>query len=77
MFARSKRPSLTSLQLFTFTSLALCTLASPAWAQADPEGSRPGVEAPDDQEEGEEEGEANKTPGAVGHTAKVETTAPA
>ena len=79
MFARSKRPSLTSLQLFTFTfiSLGVCTLALPAWAQAYPEGVRPGAEAPDDQEEGEEEADANKTPGAVGHTAKVETTAPA
>jgi hypothetical protein len=78
MFARSKRPSIATLQLFTFTSLALgvCTLSSPAWAQADQEGSRPGVEAPDD-EGGEEEGEANKTQGAVGQTAQVETTTPA
>jgi hypothetical protein len=76
MFARFKRPLLT-LQLFTFTSLAVCSLSLPAWAQADQEGARPGVAAPDDQEEEEAEGEANKTPAAVGQTAQVETTAPA
>jgi hypothetical protein len=78
MFARFKRPSLVTLQLFTLTSLALsvCLFPQPAWAQADQAGSAAG--APEAEEEQEEaEGEGNKTPGAVGQTAQVETTAPA
>lgn len=77
MFARFKRPSLVTLQLFTLTSLALsvCLLPQPAWAQADKADSPAG--APDDEEEEEDAGEANKTPGAIGVTAQTETTEPA
>jgi hypothetical protein len=80
MFARFKRPSLVTLQLFTLTSLALgvCLLPQPAWAQADKSDSP--AAAPDDEEEEEEEeakGEAKKTAGAVGVTAQTETTEPA
>lgn len=85
MFARSKRSSLSTLQLFTLTSLAagVCSLPLPAWAQADEERPRTAAgEAPDDEAEEEEEdeaaaGEARKTPGATGVTAQTETTEPA
>lgn len=86
MFARSKRPSLATLQLFTFTSIALgvCALPQLAWAQADEERPPPPADAapgktPDDEAEEEEEGaegEVRKTPGAIGLTAQTETTEP-
>jgi hypothetical protein len=79
MFARSKRLSLTTLQLFTSFSLAIgvCSLPLPARAQANEEPAAAG-KVPDDEAEEEEEadGEVRKTPGAVGQTAQVETTEP-
>jgi hypothetical protein len=83
MFARSKRRSLDTLQLFTSISLAagVCSLPLPAWAQADEAPAAAGKAADDEAEEEEEEaeadGEARKTPGAVGLTAQKETTEPA
>jgi hypothetical protein len=80
MFARSKRPSLTTLPLFTSLSLAVgvCSLPLPAWAQAADENPAAASKAPDDEAEEEEEadGEVRKTPGAIGQTAQVETTEP-
>src|SRR5687768_6416421 len=79
MFARSKRPSLTTLQLFTSLSLAVgvCSLPLPAWAQADEDPAAAG-KVPDDEAEEEEgaDGEVRKTPGAVGLTAEKQTTEP-
>jgi hypothetical protein len=82
MFARSTGPSLAKLRIFTLTLAAggACLLPSPAWAQADKDGSSEsaGAKASDDADEEEEEaGEAEKTPGAVAQTAQVETTASA
>ena len=78
MFPRSKRPSLSTLQLFTLTSLVVgvCLFPLPAWAQADEERPRTAAgETPDDEAEEEEEepatGEARKTPGATGVTAQT------
>jgi hypothetical protein len=86
MFARSKRPSLSTLPLFTLASLALgvCSLPVPAWAQADGEPPRTGAgaaagddEAGEDEEDEEAVGaEERKTPGATGVTAQTETTEP-
>jgi hypothetical protein len=79
MFARAKRPSLTTLQLLSSLSLAVgvCSLPQPAWAQAD-EDRASAAKVPDDEAEEEEEadGEVRKTAGAVGQTTQVETTEP-
>jgi hypothetical protein len=79
MFARSKRLSLTTLQLFTSLSLAVgvCSFPLPAWAQAD-EGPAAAGPVPDDEAEEAEgaDSEVRKTPGAIGQTAQVETTEP-
>lgn len=76
MFARSQRPSLNTLRIFSLTLFAggACLFSPPAWAQADKAESPAGASDRDEEEEEEDaDGEANKAPGSVAQTAQVET----
>lgn len=82
MFARSKRPSLNTVRIFTLTFLTggVCLLPQPAWAQADkdvPPAGPAAANASDDEEEEEADaGDAKKAPAVTPNAEAPQTPKP-